>query len=231
MPAGNDLDPATVDAIRRDLMMDLARGIRHGFYAYPLLLAVLWSTSTLPTEHPRVWWTAAIWLTALNLLRIVLVLRREQLYDRWPEFWRYSIEATTLAVLAGFGLLLTFTGICYNLDDWNLQATLVFAIGIAAGAMITLTPCYPLMMLNPIVLFVPGTIAAACKGGNRAAGFAIVGTVFVSFLLVQGRTLHRSSIELRWEQAVCRESAHGNSNRPAATPTPLQKPRANSWRT
>ena len=204
-PDSNDLDAVAVDAIRRDISMDLALRIRHGFYAYPLLLGILWFTSTLPADHPRVWWTVASWLIGLNFVRMFLVFRREQLYDRSPKAWCISIEATTLAVASGFGLLLTCTGIWYDLENWNLQATLVFNIGIAAGSLIGLTPCYRLMVLNPIVLFVPGTLVAACQGGDKGIGVAIAGGVFVAFLLGQGKALHQSYIGLNWEQAVSRK--------------------------
>jgi len=74
-----DLDWETVEGIDREMMMELAVRLAHAFYAYPMLLIVLWTTSTLPMVHPLGWWSFTLWFIVGNAVRAYLVIRREAL--------------------------------------------------------------------------------------------------------------------------------------------------------
>ncbi len=202
-----DLDPATVHEIDRHMMMELAVRLAHAFYAYPMLLIMLWTTSTFPGDHPVVWRTFAAWFTLGNSIRVYLVIRREALFKRNPERWRMMISLSTIAVAAGLGALLMVATLWYTLQDWNLLSTLVFVIAISSGSMITLTPCYELMRVNAVLLIAPASVATLFTGDPVAVTFGISGAVFLIFMLMQGASLHHGYVALLWEQAVSRKRA------------------------
>src|SRR5882724_12578959 len=112
-----DRDTAVTESIRREMTIDLARRVAHGFYAYAMLLIVLWTNTTIPAEHPRVWWIFAAWLIIGNLARAYLVVRRETLYDRAPILFPIVLKSTTATVSAALGGFLILNAIWYSLDQ------------------------------------------------------------------------------------------------------------------
>ena len=200
-----DLDSSTIEAISRDMRMDLALRAVHSFYAYALLLLALRLTATSPVEHPVVWWSFGSWLVLVNIVRASLVYWREALYRRFPAGWWALLAAMTLSVSASMSAFLTFNALWYPFENWNMLAPLIFAIGEVAASLITMTPSKSLMRTHVVLMFVPVTIALVWMGETRSWAYGIGGGCFVVFLLIQGAELHRSYVALHWQQAVSRK--------------------------
>ena len=203
----DDLDSSTVEAISRDMRMDLALRVVHSFYAYALLLLALRVTATSPVEHPAVWLGFGSWLVLANMVRASLVYWREALYRRFPAGWWALLVLMTLSVSAAMSAFLTFNALQYPFENWNMLAPLIFAIGEVAASLITMTPSYGLMRTHIVLMFVPVTIALVWMGETRSWAFGIGGVCFVVFLLIQGAELHRSYVALHWQQAVSSKRA------------------------
>ncbi len=202
-----DLDSSTIEAINRDMRMDLALRVVHSFYAYALLLLALRVTATSPIEHPVVWFSFGSWLVVANIVRAGLVYWREELYRRFPAGWWTLLAVMTLSVSAAMSAFLTFNALRYPFENWNMLAPLIFAIGEVAASLITMTPSYGLMRTHIVLMFVPVTIALVWMGETRSWAFGIGGFFFVVFLLIQGAELHRSYVALHWQQAVSHKRA------------------------
>ena len=193
--------------LHRRMAMDLATRVSHASYAYPALLIVLVTSSTLPVEHPHTWHVFAVWCICFNSLRGYLALRREALYDRHPRLWTACLVTATLAVSSAFGLLLTLSSFWYPIEHWNMVAPVLFALAIGAGSLITMTPNYDLMRANTIFMIAPIVLAEALHNNSHSRAFAVSGGMFMAFLLAQGGAAHRNYVKLLWEQALSRKRA------------------------
>jgi len=130
---------------------------------------------------------AAATMTAY-LARLVLVLRKNQIYGRNPRRWRIGFCASLIVFSGAWGLLSCYSYLLYGFSNWNSLLLTVCVLGLACGALVSLTPrplylyCHVLPLLVP-----PITMELYLRGDGY--GLALISLVCLAFMLAQGRQL------------------------------------------
>lgn len=141
---------------------------------------------------------AAVTLSAY-LLRLFLILRKNEIYPRNPRGWRIAFCVTLICFSSAWGLLSCQSYIFNGFSDWNSLLLTFCVLGISFGAVVSLTPRPLYLHCHVLPLLVPPIIAGLALGG-QGYGLALIQLVCLAFVLVQGRQLgmqYRKTLEDR----------------------------------
>jgi signal transduction histidine kinase len=147
----------------------------------------------------------AISTMAAYLVRLFLILRKNQIYPRHARGWRVAFCACLLCFSGAWGLLSCYTYAAYGFANWNSMLLTICVLGISFGALVSLTPrplylyCHVLPLLVPPIV-VDLYISGQGHGGGQGYGMAVINLVCLAFLLAQGKQLsaqYRRAIEDR----------------------------------
>lgn len=199
----------TVERLVREGTLDQASRLIHGPYVYASLLVVLALTTNYRTEHPLLFWAAVGAISASMALRIVLLIHREALYDRFRGTFQALLWLAVSLSSASVGALYVSALLFYGFESWTSAVLLIWTVGSASGATSTFTPMRRLLFLHVALLLGPALGVALWTGGGRGNTFAIGTGVLMAFLLTQGIMLHSAywkQLEVRaTEEARLRE--------------------------
>jgi signal transduction histidine kinase len=149
----------------------------------PLLAVTLFAASTM----------------AAYLVRLLLILRKNQMYPRNPRVWRVAFSACLLCFSSAWGLLSCYSYISYGFANWNSLLLTFCILGISFGALVSLTPRPLYLYCHVLPLLVPPIVVDLYLGG-QGYGLALINFICLTFLLAQGRQLsaqYRKAIEDR----------------------------------
>jgi len=133
------------------------------------------------------------------VLRLFLILRKEEIYPRSPHVWRRAFCATLICFSSAWGLLVCRSYIYSGFSNWNSMILTVCIIGISFGAIVSLTPRPLYLYCHILPLLVPAFVTDLYLGGE-GYGMALIDLVGLVFMLAQGRQLsaqYRKALEDR----------------------------------
>jgi signal transduction histidine kinase len=146
----------------------------------------------LAGTHSRVHKLAVTVFAALTmaayLLRLVLILRKNRIYARDARLWRILFCATLVCFSAAWGLLSCYSDIVNGFSNWNSLLLTFCVVGLAFGAIVSLTPRPLYLYCHVLPLLVPPIVVELSLGGE-GYGMALINSVCLALLLAQGREL------------------------------------------
>ena len=131
--------------------------------------------------------------------RLFLILRKESTYPRNPRLWRYAFSLTLILFSSAWGVLSAYTCLVYGYFNWNSLLLIFCTLAISAAGLVYLTPRLLFLNLHLLPLIVPGILVDLWMGGE-AHTLALIKSIYVVCLLIQGRELnanYRKSLEDR----------------------------------
>jgi signal transduction histidine kinase len=176
-------------AVQRDA--DIARRALPGIWASLGTVQFVLLAGTYFVQHPLLTSIFAVLTMTACLARLFLVLRKGDIYPRHPRRWRIAFGACLLIFASAWG---TITGLSYvgsTFSNWNSILLTFCVLGISAGGLVSFTPRMLYLHLHILPMLVPFIVADLYAGGNQGYMLAFIMSVYVVFLLVQGRHLNR----------------------------------------
>jgi signal transduction histidine kinase len=175
--------------VQRDA--DITRRALPGIWASLGVVQFVLLAGTYFVDYPMVTSTFAVLTMAAGLARLFLVLRKDDIYPRHPRFWRMSFSAGLLVFAGAWGSLNAFSYVVYGFSNWNSVLLTFCVLGISAGGLVSFTPRILYLHWHILPLLLPSIAADLYVGGNQGYTLALSMTVYVVFLLIQGRHLNR----------------------------------------
>ena len=170
---------------------DIARRALPGIWASLGTVQFVLLAGTYFAQHPLLTSIFAALTMAACLARLFLVLRKGDIYPQHPGRWRIAFGACLLIFASAWG---TITGLSYigtSFSNWNSVLLTFCVLGISAGGLVSFTPRMLYLYLHILPMLVPCIAADLYVGGNQGYMLALIMSVYVVFLLVQGRHLNR----------------------------------------
>jgi signal transduction histidine kinase len=127
---------------------------------------------------------------AASIGRLLLVLRKDDIYPRNPGGWRVAFCSCLLLFSGSWAWMSGYSYINYGYVHWNSLLLTICLMGISAGGLVSLTPRLLYLNWHILPLLLPGIIIDLYIGGE-GYGMALIATVYMAFLLVQSRHLNR----------------------------------------
>jgi signal transduction histidine kinase len=173
--------------VQRDA--DIARRALPGVWANLGLVLFVLLSGTCFKDHPLVTSAFALVVTCGSLLRLYLVIRKNSLYNRSPRRWGIAFGACLFACSAAWGSLCAFSYVKYGYFNLNSLLLTFAVLGITAGALVSFTPRLSYLSWHILPNLVP-CIAAGLYLGREGYAVALITTIYVTFLLIQGKHLN-----------------------------------------
>jgi len=174
-------------SIQRDA--DIARRSLAGIWAGLGLVQFALLAGTYSKVHMQAVTLFAVTTMSAYLVRLFLILRKDQLYPRNPRAWRQLFCATLICFSSAWGLLSCYSYISNGFSYWNSLLLTFCLLGISFGAIVSLTPRLLYLYCHVLPLLVPPIVVDLWLGGN-GYGMALINLVCLAFLLAQGRQLN-----------------------------------------
>jgi signal transduction histidine kinase len=124
-----------------------------------------------------------------SVLRLFLVLRKDELYPRSPRRWSAAFGGCLLIFAFAWGTMTGYSYIVYGLSNWNSLLLTFCVLGLTAGALVSVTPRILFLNWHIVPMLAPCIAADLCLGKEGYA-MAFLLSVYITFLLVQGRHLN-----------------------------------------
>jgi signal transduction histidine kinase len=178
---------------------DIARHSLAGIWAGLGLVQFALLAGTYSKVHVLAVTLFAVTTMSAYLVRLFLILRKNQIYPRSPRRWRVAFCLTLACFSTAWGLLSCYSYISHGFSDWNSLLLTVCVLGISFGAIVSLTPRPLYLYCHVLPLLVPPIVVGLWLGGN-GYGMALINLVCLAFLLVQGSQLsqqYRQAFEAR----------------------------------
>ncbi|MGA2882358.1 MAG: ATP-binding protein [Bryobacteraceae bacterium] len=122
------------------------------------------------------------------LVRLFLVLRKNQIYPGNPRAWRLAFCATLLTFSSAWGLFSCYSYVSNGFSQWNSLLLTFCILAISFGAIVSLTPRPLYLYCHVLPLLIPPIVIDLSLGGE-GYGMALINVVCLAFLLAQGRQL------------------------------------------
>jgi signal transduction histidine kinase len=150
---------------------------------------VLLLAGTYPKSQWLVISTFAAVVTGACLGRLFLVLRKDTIYPRHARRWRLTFVLSLFLFSSAWGMLSAYSYLVYGYFNWNSLLLMFCTLAMSGGGLVYLTPRLLYLNWHFLPLLVPG-IAADLLIGGQANALALMQTIYVAFLFIQGRELN-----------------------------------------
>lgn len=127
---------------------------------------------------------------AASVMRLFVVVRKEQIYEVSPARWRAWLYTCIAVVSSGWGILTAYTYLRYGHSDWSSMLLTFCILGLSAGSLISLTPRSSLLNLHILSVVTPCILADLWIRNSQGTSMALVTMIFAAFLLFQGKQLN-----------------------------------------
>ncbi len=179
-------------ARRADLSLqqdaDVARRSPAGIWAGLGLVQFALLAGTYSKVHLLAVTLFAVTTMSAYLVRLFLILRKNQIYPSNPKAWRVAFCLTLVCFSTAWGLLGCYSYISNGFSNWNSLLLTFCTLGISFGALVSLTPRPLYLYCHVLPLLVPPIVVDLWLGGN-GYGMALINLVCLALLLVQGSQL------------------------------------------
>ena len=176
------------------------RTLRVAFMYVPVSILLVAITNLRRDALPLSLAFVAVMLAA-GFLRLRLCRRFDQVYHRDPARWQRANSALTMTIAALWGLAMARIAVHYGLD-WTTIACLMATVGIAAGAVSSLSPRIRLFRWFEGAILLPVAVAFASFGVGGIVSMGVLVVIYWVQMLILGRffsTEFRHSLEDRIE--------------------------------
>ena len=173
---------------------------------------------TYVKDHPIVISLFSVLTNAACILRLFLVLRKDEVYPKNPRRWRLAIGVCIFLFATTWGVTTAYSYAVYGFYSWNSLLLTFCMLGISAGALVSFTPQLMYLHWHILPMLIP-TIVVDFYLGSEGYQIALTATVFAAFLLIQGRHLNadywkalqdRQQLELAKKMAESANEAKSN---------------------
>ena len=164
----------------------------HGIYAYPILLAVIWTGTTYVVDHPASFWACAAVISVAAASRAILMVFRERLYAFSPRALNWPLMLTVCLVAGASGFLHVSTLWFYGFANWTFTIVMLWVVGTASGATISFTPKFKLLLIYIPLLLLPAVFRGLLLGNRQGYTYAFSTALLGIFLLLNGYRLHKA---------------------------------------
>ncbi len=206
-------DIAGEAAHRADLSLqqdaDIARRSLAGIWAGLGLVQFALLAGTYSTVHVLAVTFFAVITMSAYLVRLFLILRKDQIYPHNPLGWRLVFCTTLICFSSAWGLLSCYSYISNGFSYWNSLLLTFCVLGISFGAIVSLTPRPLYLYCHVLPLLVPPIVVDMSLGGE-GYGMALINLVCLVFVLAQGRQLsvqYRQAFEDRRQLETAKKMA------------------------
>ncbi|MGO9272780.1 MAG: response regulator [Terriglobia bacterium] len=172
--------------------MDQVARMAHGIYAYPILLAVIWTGTTYVVDHPASFWACAAVISVAAASRAILMVFRERLYAFSPRALNWPVMLTVCLVAGASGFLHVSTLWFYGFANWTFTIVMLWVVGTASGATISFTPKFKLLLIYIPLLLLPAVFRGLLLGNRQGYTYAFSTALLGIFLLLNGYRLHKA---------------------------------------
>ena len=131
----------------------------------------------------------AVLTMAAYLVRLFLILRKDQVYNANPTRWRMAFQASLMCFSSAWGLLACYSYVSYGYYDWNSLLLTLCILGIGFGALFCLTPRLSFLICHVVPLLGPPILANLYLGAE-GYGMALIQGICLGLLLIQGKHLN-----------------------------------------
>lgn len=185
---------------------DVRRAFRPGSWPYLGFLLITWYGTSYSQEHPLVFWLFGGLTVATSAARLFIV-HSKRIPLVGDSIWRAWLF--TLLVISGltWGAFLAATLQIYKFLDTAPLLFLVCTAGITAGAITAYHPKLALLTSYLLVLLVPSILVEFSLDDKIGKPMAAMSSLFLFFLIWQGRILNRSYHEKARNEALLTERA------------------------
>jgi signal transduction histidine kinase len=183
------LDEVADLAVQRDA--DIARRALPGIWASLGMVQLVLLAGTYFVDLPLITSTFAVLGMAACLARLFLVLRKDDIYPRYPRHWRIGFSACLLVFAGAWGSMTGFGYVVYGYSNWNSVLLTFSVLGISAVGLVSFSPRILYLHWHILPMLLPCIAADLYIGGNQGYVMALIMTVHMVFFLIQGRHLNR----------------------------------------
>jgi len=169
---------------------DITRRALPGIWASLATVQFVILGGTFFKDHPLSTTLFASAAMTACIARLLLVLRKDEIYPRNPRGWRVAFCSCLFIFSASWASMGAYSYINYGYAHWDSLLLTICLMGISAGGLVSLTPRLLYLNWHILPLLLPGIIIDLYIGG-QGYGMAVVATVYMTFLLVQSRHLNR----------------------------------------
>jgi len=125
-----------------------------------------------------------------SIARMFLILRKDEMYAASADRWRRAFGACVFIVAGAWGLVTGFSYVTYGYSNWNSLLLTFCVLGMSAGSLVSFTPRILLLNWHILPLMMPLILADLYVGGKEGFAMAAIKSIYIAFLLIQGRHLH-----------------------------------------
>ena len=179
----------TVDLLEQQ-DADIARRALPGIWASLATVQFVLLGGTFFKDHPVSTSIFASAAMAACIVRLLLVLRKSEIYPRSPRGWRVAFCACLLIFSSSWAWMSGYSYVSYGYAHWNSLLLTICLMGISAGGLVSLTPRLLYLNWHILPLLAPGIVIGLYIGG-QGYGMALIATVYMAFLLIQSRHLNQ----------------------------------------
>ncbi len=192
-----DLSPEQFLAVRRTAAHELSRRGLIGVLVYPAFILVLALATPLGSEHPLVTYGALTITTAACVLRGLMFLYFDRLYDRNRKSWllAYSLSIWVTGLTTG---VLGGTAVYYYDISWAALVVTLMIAGIGAGALTSMCMSLNTLRVYLVFMLLPPILGSLTLEGGRALPMAFAFMAFLAYTLLQARNMGREY----WESLI-----------------------------
>jgi signal transduction histidine kinase len=180
---------AQCDALSLQQDADIARRSVAGIWAGLGLVQFVLLAGRYSEGHLLAVTLFAIATMAAYLIRLFLILRKDQVYPPNPRGWRVAFCACLLCFSSAWGLLSSYNYIAYGFANWNSLLLTFCVLAISFGALLSLTPRPLYLYCHVLPLLLPPIVVNLYLGGQQGYGMAFIYFVCLTLLLAQGKQL------------------------------------------
>jgi len=170
---------------------DLARRALPGIWASLGVVQLVLLAGTYFVNHPLVTSIFAALTMAAALTRLFLVLRKGDIYPRFPRLWRVAYGVCLVVFAGAWGSLTGFCYVVYGYSNWNSVLLTFSVLGITAGGLVSFTPRVLYLYWHIVPMLLPCIAAVLYIGGSQSDILAVIMSLHMAFFLIQGQYLNR----------------------------------------
>ncbi|MGD9385377.1 MAG: EAL domain-containing protein, partial [Thioalkalispiraceae bacterium] len=144
-------------------------------------------------DHPYIMLPALMVFASALVLRVMLLIRFEAIYDKNPRLWK-SIKISAIALTSIVWGLFSSLALFFYETSWTPLLAAASTSAICAGGLMSLSMNTFLSRLHVSAILLPNVIASLLVEGY---GMAVFFTTYLLYCLMQSKYIHRSYWESR----------------------------------